>query len=91
MKGPGLSESRSALGALGFFFSGIILLGMFWFVPLTEVWRSMSQIDPTFMIVAMVIASINVLLRGGRWALLFGAHHPIDGRSASRLVAIGLA
>jgi hypothetical protein len=69
----------------------LLLLGMFHVVPFKEVWRALHQVNPLFILLAMIFSFISFLLMGYRWALLFSPHYQVSHRSAFSLVMIGLA
>ncbi len=64
---------------------------MLWYVPLTEVWSSVTRINLAIVFAAMFAAVLGLSLRGRRWALLFLPRYQIDTRSANSIVRIGLA
>lgn len=76
---------------LGWSLSVILVLGMARAVPLKDVCLALLQVDPFFFLLAMFFSSLNLWLRGGRWAKLFLPHCKVSKKSASALVIISLA
>ncbi|BAP55029.1 hypothetical protein THII_0732 [Thioploca ingrica] len=69
----------------------LILVGMFSVVPFREVWVAIRQVNPLFILLAIVFSLISLGLRGYRWALLFSSHSPVSLQSAFSLTMIELA
>lgn len=84
-------KRKLLFGVLGWSLSIILVLGMVRAVPLKDVWSALRQVDPLFFLLAMFFSSLNLWLRGGRWAKLFLPHYKIAKKSASALVMVSLA
>ncbi len=86
-----LKRSKKISLLIGWMLSIILLFGMLRAVPLKEVWTAFLQINPYLFFIATIFSSLNIWLRGGRWALLFLPHYQITRKSALSLTMISLA
>lgn len=78
-------------GFFGWILSIILIVGMLKAVPIKDVWVSLRQVNPLFILFATFFSFLNIWLRGRRWALLFYPQYKVSRKSASSIAMIGLA
>lgn len=76
---------------IGWSVSIILLLSMIRTIPLEQFWIALHQINPLFILLAVVFALFNLWIRGYRWAFLFYPHYQVSPYAAFSLSSIGLA
>lgn len=87
---PGRPPSRRWNTIFGWLLTVVLFVGMVWIVPLRDVWQALRQATLMLLLLSLAPSIVNLLLRGGRWALLFRPHHRISGNAALGPVLIGL-
>jgi uncharacterized membrane protein YbhN (UPF0104 family) len=76
---------------LGWILSLVLIVAMLRSVPARELWQALSGVSAGFLVLAMLLAAVNPMLRGLRWALFFRPARAVSVPRTTALALIGLA